>query len=79
MDRKLRLAIAGTGLIGRAHGMRMLHESDPYARQLDHFCALVRREVPPRVSARDAMRTLAVTLAIAEAAHTGLRIAIPPG
>jgi predicted dehydrogenase len=56
-----------------------MHESDPLARQLDHFCAVVRREVPPRVTARDAMRTLAVTLAVAEAAHTGLRVAIPSG
>jgi predicted dehydrogenase len=54
-----------------------MHESDPLARQLDHFCAVVRREVPPRVTVRDAMRTLAVTLAVAEAAHTGLRVAIP--
>jgi predicted dehydrogenase len=54
-----------------------IREVDPLARQLDHFCAVIRREVPPRVSVRDAIRTLAVTLAIAEAARTGLRVPIP--
>lgn len=54
-----------------------IRDIDPLARQLDHFCAVVRREVPPRVTVRDAIRTLAVTLAVDEAARTGLRVAIP--
>ena len=53
-----------------------IREVDPLARQLEHFCAVVRREVPPCVSVRDAIRTLAVTLAIDEAARTGLRVPI---
>ncbi|OUL99065.1 Gfo/Idh/MocA family protein [Variovorax sp. JS1663] len=53
-----------------------IREIDPLVRQLDHFCAVVRREVPPRVTVRDAIRTLAVTLAIDEAARTGLRVPI---
>lgn len=47
-----------------------LPEADPIALQLDHFCRVVRREAAPQVSVDDARRTLAVTLAIAEAAQT---------
>lgn len=54
-----------------------IREIDPLAHQLEHFCAVVRREVPPRVTVRDAIRTLAVTLAVDEAARTGLRVPIP--
>lgn len=54
-----------------------IRETDPLAHQLEHFCAVVRREVPPRVTVRDAIRTLAVTLAVDEAARTGLRVSIP--
>jgi predicted dehydrogenase len=43
--------------------------SDPLARQLAHFCAVIRGEVAPLVSGRDAMRSLAATLAIHEAAR----------
>ncbi|MBT2325812.1 Gfo/Idh/MocA family oxidoreductase [Variovorax paradoxus] len=53
-----------------------LHQSDPLARQLDHFCAVVRREEPPRVTVRDAMRTLAVTLAVAEAVRSGTNVKV---
>jgi predicted dehydrogenase len=44
---------------------------DPLARQLAHFCAVVRGEAEPRVSAADALRTLRVTLAVAESARQG--------
>ncbi len=53
-------------------------EADPLTRQLSHFCAVVRRETPPRVTVSDAVRTLAATLAVAEAARSGVRVAIPP-
>jgi predicted dehydrogenase len=46
-------------------------EADPLLRQLVHFCAVVRGEAEPRVSAADATRTLAATLAVAEAARSG--------
>jgi len=46
-------------------------QADPLQRQLAHFCAVVRREVAPRVSARDATRTLQATLAITDAAASG--------
>lgn len=45
--------------------------TDPLARQLEHFCAVIRGEAQPLVSGRDAAQTLRVTLAIDEAARTG--------
>jgi predicted dehydrogenase len=44
---------------------------DPLARQLAHFCAVIRGVEEPRVSAADAARTLRVTLAVAESARQG--------
>ena len=44
---------------------------DPLQRQLQHFAAVIRRAALPLVSARDALRTLQVTLAIARAAASG--------
>ncbi|HEX6707111.1 MAG TPA: Gfo/Idh/MocA family oxidoreductase [Albitalea sp.] len=44
---------------------------DPLARQLAHFCAVIRGETEPRVSAADATRTLRATLAVAESARQG--------
>jgi predicted dehydrogenase len=43
-------------------------EADPLARQLDHFCAVIRREVQPACSGDDGAKTLAATLAIHESA-----------
>jgi predicted dehydrogenase len=51
-----------------------IDRADPLARQLAHFCAVVRREVAPRVTARDGVANLRVTEAIAEAARTGTTI-----
>ena len=48
-----------------------LREGDPLSRQLAHFCAVIRGDAAPRVTARDAARTLASTLAISEAARSG--------
>ncbi len=45
-----------------------------YEDQLDHFLAVVTRRQVPVVTARDAMLTLAATLAIAEAGRTGSRV-----
>ncbi len=45
--------------------------ADPLLRQLDHFCDVIRRSAPPRVSVRDATQSLRATLAIAEAAASG--------
>jgi predicted dehydrogenase len=53
-----------------------LPEADPLVRQLAHFLAVLRREAAPRVTVRDATRTLEVTLAVAEAARSGQRVAL---
>lgn len=44
---------------------------DPLARQLVHFCAVIRGDAEPRVNAADALCTLRVTLAVAESARQG--------
>jgi predicted dehydrogenase len=53
-----------------------VQRADPLDLQLAHFCAVLRGEASPRVSGRDALETLRVTLAIARAAATAARIAI---
>jgi predicted dehydrogenase len=45
--------------------------ADPLQRQLEHFCAVIRGEAEPRVTARDGLANLRVTEAIAQAARTG--------
>jgi predicted dehydrogenase len=55
-----------------------VERSDPLALQLEHFCAVVRGEARPLVEGRDALQTLRVTLAIAEAARTGRVVATTP-
>ncbi|MDQ6924556.1 MAG: Gfo/Idh/MocA family oxidoreductase [Pseudomonadota bacterium] len=47
-----------------------VQRADPLSRQLEHFCSVVRGEATPLVSARDALQTLRVTLAIDESART---------
>jgi predicted dehydrogenase len=47
-----------------------VERADPLARQLDHFCDVIRGEAAPLVSGRDGVETLRVTQAIAEAAET---------
>ena len=49
-------------------------QADPLARQLEHFCAVIRGDAAPLVTGRDATRTLSVTLAIRESARTGQTI-----
>ncbi len=48
-----------------------VERSDPLARQLAHFCAVIRGDAKPLVNARDGLQNLRVTEAIAEAARTG--------
>ena len=48
---------------------------DPYARQLSHFVAVVRGAEDPVITGADATRTLAATVAVEEAARTGLPVA----
>src|SRR5262245_18899579 len=49
---------------------------DPLLRQLEHFRKVVRREAEPLVGGRDAIATLAATLAIGQGAREGRRIRI---
>lgn len=58
-----------TGIVG-------LVRDDPLKHQLAHFCAVVRGEAAPLVSARDGLANLRVTEAIAEAARSGATVAI---
>lgn len=50
--------------------------ADPLDRQLAHFCAVIRGDAAPLVSARDGLQNLRVTEAIAEAARTGTVVQI---
>lgn len=49
---------------------------DPYRRQLRHFGQVIRREEAPRVTPRDATRSLALCFAVLEAARTGRRVTV---
>jgi predicted dehydrogenase len=49
-----------------------VRRDDPLALQLAHFCAVIRGEVAPRVTAREGLETLRVTLGIDRAAKTGV-------
>ena len=50
---------------------------DPLKHQIEHFGAVVRGEADPLVSARDGLKNLRVTEAIAEAATSGRVIELP--
>lgn len=53
--------------------------SDPLARQIEHFAQVIRGAAQPLVSARDGLRNLQVTEAIAEAARSGTVVEIAAG
>ncbi|GLZ88821.1 oxidoreductase [Metapseudomonas resinovorans] len=48
-----------------------LHREDPLARQLEHFCQVIRGEAEPLVSVRDGLQNLRVVDAIGRAAREG--------
>ena len=50
--------------------------ADAYERQLRHFGRVIRREEAPRVTARDAARSLAACLAIHESARAGRHVVL---
>jgi predicted dehydrogenase len=50
--------------------------SDPLEVQLEHFCAVIRGEAKPLVTARDGLQNLRVTEAIALATRTGQPVSI---
>ncbi len=51
--------------------------ADPLARQLEHFCSVIRGEAQALVSGREGLQTLRVTLAIHEAARTERPVRLP--
>src|SRR5204863_9551471 len=55
-----------------------VQRDDPLARQLAHFIAVARGAATPLVSARSALETLRVTLAVDHAARTGTLVATEP-
>lgn len=48
-----------------------IEHASPLERQLDHFCAVIRDEAQPLVTARDALQNLRVAAAIVKAAGSG--------
>ncbi|MGI4952758.1 MAG: Gfo/Idh/MocA family oxidoreductase [Janthinobacterium lividum] len=57
--------------------VQALPATHAYDNQLDHFLAVIGRQVQPLITARDGMATLAATLAIAEAARSGRQVDVP--
>jgi predicted dehydrogenase len=55
-----------------------LAAEDPQVRQLHHFCRVIRGEEEPRIGGEDALRTLAATLAVRQAALSGLPVRPDP-
>lgn len=53
---------------------RVIQQNEAYIAQLDHFCRVIRREELPLIDGDDGLRTLAATLAIHDAAKTGLPV-----
>jgi len=53
-----------------------VEQSDAYARQCAHFCAVVRGQADPLVSAADGARSLRAVTAVFEAAETGRRVTL---
>ncbi len=51
-------------------------QADPLARQIDHFCAVIRGEAAPIISGEDATRTLAATLGVHESAASGREVVL---
>ncbi len=53
-----------------------IQKADPYPRQIEHFCRVILGEEKPRTSGEDGLRTLEVTMALAESGRTGLPVEI---
>lgn len=48
-----------------------VNTSDPLLRQIRHFCEVIRGEVEPKITGRDAVQTLIAVQAVFEASRTG--------
>jgi hypothetical protein len=51
-----------------------LELGDAFLAQCRHFCAVIQGEEMPRITAADATRTLAATLAVFDSAQTGKQV-----
>ncbi|MDH5797706.1 MAG: Gfo/Idh/MocA family oxidoreductase, partial [Paracoccaceae bacterium] len=49
---------------------------DPLTNQVEHLCAVVRKEVEPKVTGQDGLMTLLALAAIRQSAETGQRVAV---
>ena len=56
-----------------------VHQADPYTRQIEHFCAVIRGEAQPLCDALDGLRTLEATLAVHAAAVSGAPVRLSAG
>jgi predicted dehydrogenase len=55
---------------------RIVPDQDPLVLQLRQFCRVVRREEPPLLDGREAMKTLEATLAVKDSAVTGKAVSL---
>ena len=53
-----------------------IHSADPYPRQIAHFCDVIAGNAEPRTSGEDGLRTLEITLAVAESGSTNKAIEV---
>lgn len=53
-----------------------VERADPFRRQLEHFCAVIRGRARPRVTARDGLQNLRVVEAVAAAARRGRAVTV---
>ncbi len=60
-----------------SHERLAIGEADIYARQLQHFCRVIRGAEPPLIDGADGARTLAVIEAVHRAAQTGQPVTLP--
>jgi len=58
---------------------RPVSDTDPAARQIGHFADVIAGRAEPIITARDAARTLEVTLAVTEAARSGTVVEVGKG
>jgi predicted dehydrogenase len=65
-------------LVPLAVASEAVERADPLVRQLEHFVAVIRGEATPLVSGRDGLGTLAATLAVLDAASSGVKRRLAP-
>ncbi len=61
------------------HRTPTVSPAPPLQRQIAHFCAVIRGDEAPKVSARDGLRTIEVIEAVKTSARSGRRVDLVPG